>query len=79
MYVEGAVKGVTAGNVDVAAIPQEFRPRFNRQYTQIIGSAGQSSAWQVTVNSRTLKFLGVSARSATATSWLPLSTNWLRG
>lgn len=79
VYIEGAIKGATATNIDVAEIPQEFRPRFNRQYTQIFGSGGQSSSWQVTVNSGTLKFLGVTTGPVTATSWLPLSSNWLRG
>ena len=79
MYIEGAIKGVTTGNVDVAKVPAEFLPRLNRQYTQIFGSGGQSSSWQVTTTTGTLKFLGVTSGALTTTSWLPLSNNWLRG
>ena len=79
VYLEGAVKGLTAGNVDVAEIPADFRPRFNRQYTQIFGASGQSSSWQITVNPGTVKLLGVTAGTINETAWLPLSTSWLRG
>jgi len=78
VYLEGAIKGLTAGNVDVATIPAEFLPQYNRQHVNIFGSAGPTSAWQVQPGAGTIKFLGVSSGTISATSWLVMTNNWLR-
>jgi hypothetical protein len=78
VYLEGAIKGITATGVDVATIPAEFLPQFNRQHVGIFGSAGQCSTWQVQPGSGTIKFLGVTAGTVSATSWLVMTNSWAR-
>lgn len=78
IYLEGAIKNMTAGNIDVATIPAEFLPRYNRQHVNIFGSGGPSSAWQVQPGAGTIKFLGVSSGTVSATSWLVMTNSWLR-
>lgn len=78
IYLEGAVKGVTAGNTDVAVIPNEFLPAFNRQFVQAFGGGGQTASWQITAanNGGRVRLMGVSSGTITATSWFPVAHNW---
>lgn len=78
VYLEGAIKNMTAGNVDVATIPSEFLPQYNRQHVGIFGSGGPCSTWQVQPGAGTIKFLGVSSGTISATSWLVMTNSWLR-
>jgi len=78
VYLEGAIKGLTAGNVDVATIPAEFLPQYNRQHVGIFGSGGPTSSWQVQPGAGTIKLLGVSSGTIATTSWLVMTGNWLR-
>lgn len=78
VYMEGAIKGLTAANVDVAVIPEDFLPEFNRQYVQIFGSQGATASWQVHKGQQRLKVLGVSSGTVNTGSWFPLAHDWAR-
>lgn len=80
IYLEGAVKGVTAGNTDVAVIPDDLLPAFNRQYVQAFGGGGATASWQITARagSGRVRLMGVSSGTLSATSWLPIATGWAR-
>ncbi|MGY2747198.1 hypothetical protein [Arthrobacter sp. UYCu723] len=82
IYMQGAIKGLTAADVDVATIPAEFLPQYNLQFVQIFGSTGQCATWQITAAGAApdgkLKIMGVTSGTIAATSWTPLAQNWLK-